>query len=517
MDQQVWADEAARCGMEPRGRLADLLAIAAGELFPHRLDDLEATRDLLQRLGHILADLRQPRSTAAGTGRRSLDNDALLFDVIRPWLAHRPLAHEGADVLRLRRCGLRGKLILARRGDEFFELQFQLLDQPRRALRALPVQFAFELLDPQLEMRDQRRVVRQLRLRAGSHRLGSQPGLTLGLQRCQGTDKIRWKVVRLRYHEAIESDQAADSNPKRLSDPRRTLGFLRVAPIDPGQQVTHLRRRDRHCIARNRRPDEPPSLPSFGEQACSLAIVPDHLHKVAAATSEDEQMTAERVFAKHLLHLQRQRRKASAHVRAACRKPHSRACRNRDDRRTKASRTRRSASPSTSPSTRMRCPTKIYLDDAQALPSTRRRRRQWRFGHLPRRHRRPNLDRHERRYTRFTVLAKLFAPPEQLAYMKASHASHLGNTRSGLERSCNKPFLLILRPPAPPLDRCDHLHPRNRHSASPRITPRTCSVRVRQTRRPSTEEYLETPRPIRSVRCNWSSGRFGGRGQRHLL
>src|SRR6478736_1086693 len=79
---------------------------------------------------------------------------------------------------------LRGKLILARRGDEFFELQFQLLDQPRRALGALPVQFAFELLDPQLEMREQRHV---------------------------GTREVRRKSARLRCHEAIESDQAADS------------------------------------------------------------------------------------------------------------------------------------------------------------------------------------------------------------------------------------------------------------------------------------------------------------------
>jgi hypothetical protein len=37
--QQLRADEAARRGMERRGRLADPLAIAAGELFPHRLDD----------------------------------------------------------------------------------------------------------------------------------------------------------------------------------------------------------------------------------------------------------------------------------------------------------------------------------------------------------------------------------------------------------------------------------------------------------------------------------------------
>ncbi|MCP1835531.1 hypothetical protein J2R76_003869 [Bradyrhizobium sp. USDA 4532] len=37
--------------------------------------------------------------------------------------------------------------------------------------------------------------------------------------------------------------------------------------------------------------------------------------------------------------------------------------------------------------------TKIDLDDALAPPSTRRRR-QWPFGHIPRRHKRPNLDRH---------------------------------------------------------------------------------------------------------------------------
>lgn len=205
---QLRADEAARCGMERRRRLADLLAIAASELLAHGLDDLEPARDLLQRLGYILAELRKARPTATGAGRWRLNDDSLAFDVVRPGLAYRPLAREGAHALGLRRRGLSRKLILARRGGEFFEFQFQLLDQPRRALGALPVQFAFELLDPQLEMRDQRRVVRQLRPRTGRHRLGSQPRLTLGLQRCQGTDKIRWKVVRLRYHEAIESDQA---------------------------------------------------------------------------------------------------------------------------------------------------------------------------------------------------------------------------------------------------------------------------------------------------------------------
>src|ERR1700760_1420323 len=114
-------------------------------------------------------------------------------------------------------------------------------------------------------------------------------------------------------------------NCRMLSNSRWTQSFLRVAPIDPGQQIAQLRRRDRYRFTGNRWPDELSSLESFGKQACSLAIVPDHLHKIAAATAEDEQMTAERVFAQHFLHLECQRRKASAHIRVACREPDSRA------------------------------------------------------------------------------------------------------------------------------------------------------------------------------------------------
>ena len=62
--QQLRADQAASRGMEWCLRLADLFAIAAGEPSAHRLDDLEATRDLLQRLGHVLADLAQPVAAA---------------------------------------------------------------------------------------------------------------------------------------------------------------------------------------------------------------------------------------------------------------------------------------------------------------------------------------------------------------------------------------------------------------------------------------------------------------------
>lgn len=161
------------------------------------------------------------------------------------------------------------------------------------------------------------------------------------------------------------------------------------------EQVAQLRRRDRYRFTGSRWPDKPSSLEPFCEQACSLAIVPDHLHKIAAAISEDEQMSAERVFAKHLLHLERQRGKASAHFRVAYREPHSRACREPGSsahQSTEKATQRVSINVAIDPDAMSA--TKIDFDDALALPSTGRRLRQWRFGDIPRRHTRPNLDRY---------------------------------------------------------------------------------------------------------------------------
>jgi len=75
--QQLRTDEATRRGMERRRRLTDLTAIAAGELFAHLLDQLEPTRGLLQRFGHVLAQLRQPRAAAAGASSGRIDDDPL--------------------------------------------------------------------------------------------------------------------------------------------------------------------------------------------------------------------------------------------------------------------------------------------------------------------------------------------------------------------------------------------------------------------------------------------------------
>jgi hypothetical protein len=117
---------------------------------------------------------------------------------------------------------------------------------------------------------------------------------------------------------------------KQLSDPRRTLGLLRVAPVDPGQQIGELRRRDHHRFTGYRWPDEPSSLEPFCKKACSLAIMPNDLQKIAAFAPEAEKTTSHSIALEHFLHAQSQARKATPHVRMARRQPHSHARRDRD-------------------------------------------------------------------------------------------------------------------------------------------------------------------------------------------
>jgi hypothetical protein len=62
--------------VEQRRWLGDLLARAAGELLPHRLDHLLAAREALERLGDRLAKLGEVAAAARALGRRR-DHDAL--------------------------------------------------------------------------------------------------------------------------------------------------------------------------------------------------------------------------------------------------------------------------------------------------------------------------------------------------------------------------------------------------------------------------------------------------------
>src|SRR3954451_438476 len=109
---------------------------------------------------------------------------------------------------------------------------------------------------------------------------------------------------------------AASSGQLRLG------GTDRPPPVDPFQQHRQLcRRQHRHALLGSR-PDEAPSLQPLSEQAQPIAIPPQQLQKIAAATAKAENMTRERVLAQHCLRLRRQTVEALAHVGHARRQPH---------------------------------------------------------------------------------------------------------------------------------------------------------------------------------------------------
>ena len=77
----------------------------------------------------------------------------------------------------------RRQFVFGGAGFQLFERQRQLVDQPRRALRSLPVDLALQLGDPQLLLGDQRTVFR--RFRAGDRQLRCD------LQRLRALDRQR--------------------------------------------------------------------------------------------------------------------------------------------------------------------------------------------------------------------------------------------------------------------------------------------------------------------------------------
>jgi len=77
-----------------------------------------------------------------------------------------------------------------------------------------------------------------------------------------------------------------------------------MTPIDPRQQVTELRRRDRHSTIGGARPQKTTSFELFTKQARALPIMPDDLQQIATPAAKAEQMTTQRIVPKHFLDLQ---------------------------------------------------------------------------------------------------------------------------------------------------------------------------------------------------------------------
>ena len=153
--QEARSRPSPRDDMERRRRLRDLLAVATGELLPHRLDHFPPARLRLQGSRHILAELAQAVAATAFTRRRRIDHHTLAGKMIGECVALGTLARKSAH----RRClgdrCLRRKLIFRSACLQLFKCQRQLINQTRRALRSLPVDLALQLGNPQLLLGDQ--------------------------------------------------------------------------------------------------------------------------------------------------------------------------------------------------------------------------------------------------------------------------------------------------------------------------------------------------------------------------
>ena len=151
--QQVWPRPPAGCGMERGWRLADLLALPAGELLADGLDDFPLPGNDLQSLGDVFAHLHDARRPAAAAGGRGFDHHALTGQMFREGLAGGTAAFESGDR------GLRGErvslgTIFPKVCLEILELHLELLDQPGMAFGAVAILFTPEFGDLQSQVPD---------------------------------------------------------------------------------------------------------------------------------------------------------------------------------------------------------------------------------------------------------------------------------------------------------------------------------------------------------------------------
>src|SRR5947207_2861945 len=104
-------------------------------------------------------------------------------------------------------------------------------------------------------------------------------------------------------------DRALDYGCYAWRGSREQLGLIGLQCLD-----RQLRRRQNPQSLLGTRPDESTPLQTLGEQAQPVAIPPQQLHEIAAATAKAEHMSRERVLTEHGLRLHRQAVEAFAHV-----------------------------------------------------------------------------------------------------------------------------------------------------------------------------------------------------------
>ena len=154
--------------------------------------------------------LRQPRAAAAEAGGRPGHDHPLARQMLgNGWRAGR-LRVNAATVVVLRGPGAAfgRQFVLGGRGFEFLQLQLDLVEQPGGALGTLAVAIALELLDLQLQMRDQGLVVGGPGL-GNAHPSPRRSGCPLGKQRRFQRLDIVWQRVEAVTHASDEITKAA--------------------------------------------------------------------------------------------------------------------------------------------------------------------------------------------------------------------------------------------------------------------------------------------------------------------
>ena len=198
--------------MERRRSLADLLTVPAGELLADMLDHFPLAWDRFQRLGDIFAQLAQPPAAAAKASGRSRHDHPLARQMLGEGLARGTLAGEGRHRRGLGHRHLGRDLVFGRRALQFLELQLDLIEKSRRALRARTIELARQFLDPQSLVSYQGLIIRGPGSRhrefrfgvCGPGRFDEVPVARRGQRRPQRREVI-WKGFAIRIHAQIES------------------------------------------------------------------------------------------------------------------------------------------------------------------------------------------------------------------------------------------------------------------------------------------------------------------------
>jgi hypothetical protein len=205
-------------------------------------------------------------------------------------------------------------------------LQLHLVEQPRRAFRTRSEQFPRHLLDLKLQMRGERQIGGELRLRDGSVRVGQNPPFAFNDE--QGSQRVNVvrKIGQASVNDPNRSTKSAICGAPILPMIQNVAGLpgcvrparpARIAPVNRVEQITEPRRGDRDGAVRRAGPNEPAMFKTLGVKRQVDSVAPENFDHVAATPAKNEKIAGVRVAPEPFLNLQRQTVHAAPHVRHA--------------------------------------------------------------------------------------------------------------------------------------------------------------------------------------------------------